>query len=255
MECRHKHFLKTKHVKPLIMKKISLAFLLVTSIISFSSCRKVTGEGPAIQQSRSEKNFTSIEMGVPGEMYYTPGSIFSIEITAQQNILDVIETNVSGGLLRVKVKNGVNIRSHEDIIVKVTAPDVTGLGVNGSGNIHVSAPYNPSFSRLSVNGSGDISIASLRTADLEGRISGSGKIEVFAGDADEETLSISGSGLIDIAGLIADRAKTNTSGSGNIRLHVVSSLDSKISGSGVVMYKGAPRVTTSISGSGKVIPL
>jgi hypothetical protein len=68
-------------------------------------------------------------------------------------------------------------------------------------------------------------------------------------------VAISGSGLIDLAGLTANQANTITSGSGTIRLHVVSSLDCKISGSGDVMYKGSPKIKTSISGSGRVIPI
>ncbi|RYZ48541.1 MAG: DUF2807 domain-containing protein [Sphingobacteriales bacterium] len=237
------------------MKKISLALLLVLSIISFSSCRKVVGEGPAVTENRSTPDFTGIEMGLPGDMYYTPGNNFKVEITAQRNIVDIIETYVSDNVLKVKIKNSVNIKSHEPVIVKITAPDVNWLGVNGSGNIKVLEPFAPATTTLSVNGSGNMTLSKLTADELHAKISGSGNIQVYNGNAARETLSISGSGLLDLAGLTAVQASTSTSGSGTIRVNVVSNLDCKISGSGVVMYKGNPKVSSNISGSGRVIPL
>jgi hypothetical protein len=237
------------------MKKISLALLLIVSIISLPSCHKVVGEGHAVSEIRSTTNFTGIEMGMPADMYYTPGNSFKIEITAQRNILDVIETYVSDNILRVKLKNSVNIKSHEPVTIKITAPDVSWLGVNGSGNIKVLEPFQPAATTLSVNGSGTLTVAKLVADDIQAKISGSGNIQVYDGSAVKESLSISGSGLIDLAGLTAVQANTNTSGSGTMRVNVVSGLDCRISGSGVVMYRGNPKVSTNISGSGRVIPL
>ncbi|HTE26287.1 head GIN domain-containing protein [Flavitalea sp.] len=237
------------------MKKISLALLLVLSIISLPSCRKVVGDGPAITENRSTGEFTGIEMGVPADMYYIPGNNFKIEITAQRNILDVIETYVSDNILKVKVKHSVNIKSHEPVTIKITAPDVSWLGVNGSGNIKVLEPFEPAATTLSINGSGTMVVAKLVAEDVQVKISGSGSIQVYDGNTSKESLSISGSGLIDLAALTAVQASTSTSGSGTMRVNVVSNLDCKISGSGVVMYKGNPKVSSSVSGSGRVIPL
>ena len=238
------------------MKKICLSLLLVTGVVTvFTSCRKIHGEGPAVTENRSEKNFSGIEMGIPGELYYTPGASYSIEITASRNILDIIQTHFSDNVLKVRAKPGVFIKSNEQIIVKVTAPDITSLGVSGSGDIKVIDPYQPSNIDLSASGSGGITISKLTTGNIDAKISGSGNIDVYSGAASKETLSVSGKGSIDITGLSADQANTNTSGSGTIKLNVATSLDCKISGSGVVMYKGSPRISSKISGSGRLIPI
>src|SRR4051812_17490337 len=102
------------------MQKICFALILVCASIQLSSCHRVVGEGPSVTEQRSTSDFSSIEMGVPGELYYTAGNQFKIEITAQQNILDIIETVVSNGELKVKVKNYLNLKSNEPIIIKVT---------------------------------------------------------------------------------------------------------------------------------------
>src|SRR5688572_1841996 len=238
------------------MKKISLALLLsILCVISLSSCRKVSGEGPAVVETRSTENFTGIEMGVPADLYYTQGNTFKVEITAQRNILDVIDTYVLENILRVKVKHNVNLKSHDPVIIKITAPAVRLLEIKGSGNIRVPEPFEPASTTLSVDGSGNIVVAKLISEEVRAKISGSGNIQVYEGSVASESLSIDGSGLIDLSALVAGHASTNTSGSGTMRVNVTSTLDCRISGSGVVMYKGNPRVSTNISGSGRVIPL
>ena len=237
------------------MKNIRLALLIVLGVVTLTSCRKVVGKGPHVTQQRSTGNFSGVELGVPGDLYYTPSTQFLVEITAQENILDVIQTDVDGGKLKIKVKHGVNLRSHESITVKISAPDLRTLGVNGSGNLHALVPYAPPSLDLYVNGSGDVQVAGITTSRLEAKISGSGKINVHDGDADYEDLAISGSGDINLAGVVAEEAKTSTSGSGDIRVHVTSKLDTKISGSGSVYYKGNPIIKMNVSGSGRVTPM
>ncbi|RYY31214.1 MAG: DUF2807 domain-containing protein [Chitinophagaceae bacterium] len=237
------------------MKNIRLALLIVLGVVTLASCRKVVGEGPQRTEQRSTGNFTGVELGVPGDLYYTPSNQFLVEITAQQNILDVIETDVDGGKLKIKVRHGVNLRNHESITVKISAPDLRILGVNGSGNVHALVPYSAPSLDLYVNGSGNVQVAGITTSRLEAKISGSGNIRVHDGETDYEDLAISGSGDIDLTGVIAEEAKTSTSGSGDMRVHVISKLDTKISGSGSVYYKGNPIIKMNVSGSGRVTPM
>jgi hypothetical protein len=237
------------------MKQLAILVIIACSFLTFSSCRKIVGDGPVVNQNRNTGNFTGLDMDLPGELIYTPGNNFSIEIQAQQNILDVIETPVSDNILKLKLRKNTNLRSHETIIVRVTAPDLTQLRVSGSGNIKVTDPYKPASLSLSVSGSGFISIAKIASSGIDAAISGSGDIRVNEGTADQETLSISGSGSIDLSGVVADKATTKTSGSGTTKLHVISLLDVRISGSGDVLYRGSPKIEAKVSGSGRVTPL
>ena len=236
------------------MKKINLFLLSVITLFSFYSCRKVVGEGPIVSEIRNTSNFSSIESGIPGVVYYTPSNIYRVEIQAQRNILEVIQATVVNNELRIKVKNNTSIR-HSDIVVNVSAPDVSALTVSGSGELKVLQPYSPANTRLWVSGSGAITISQLQTGDIDAGVSGSGDLRVLSGNANRESIVVSGSGKVDFEGIIAHSASTTTSGSGSIRLHVLDDLDCKISGSGEVMYKGNPKIKSSISGSGKLVRL
>ena len=237
------------------MKKVLKMFLGIVAMSVLYSCSKITGHGPIVTETRNVPAFTGVNFDLPGNLHYTPGATFKVELSSQQNLLDVIETYVSGNDLKIRVKSGVNIKSKEDIDVFIEAPDLTYLSLGGSGYMEVSQIYKPADLRLAVSGSGRIQISQLETNLLKAEISGSGDLQINNGKSNREQINISGSGMADFLNFPTDDAVTHTSGSGTIQLQVNKTLEAYISGSGVVMYKGNPTVKASVSGSGRVVKL
>jgi len=237
------------------MKKISKMLLAVVAMIVLYSCSKIKGHGPMVTETRTLPAFTGVIFDIPGTLHYTPGSVFKVELSSQQNLLDVIETYVSGNDLKIIVKSGTNIKNKEDIDIFIEAPDLTYLSLGGSGYMQVTQVYKPKDLRLNLRGSGKIQISQLETNVLNAEISGSGDLQISNGKANREQISLSGSGLADFINFSTDDAITQTSGSGTIQLQVNKTLEAYISGSGVVMYKGNPTVKSSVSGSGRVVKL
>lgn len=236
------------------MKK-SILVLGVLSLLLFAvSCKKkIHGEGPSITQSRTVGDFTKVSLSISGILYVTQEPGYKLTIDAQQNILDIIETPVSGGELRIKFDNSKRIGSHDKVIIRVSAPLFNGLKISGDGDISSSGSLQSSSLRLELSGSGAITLAGTDVAGkLEASISGSGDIQVNGGVADAGELNISGSGGIEMLGVNFKNATAHISGSGNIKAGVTQQLDASISGSGSVYYKGSPTVNTHISGSGSV---
>ena len=237
--------------------KRSIIFLAATATLCiFSSCRKVTGEGPVQSELRAIDNFSGISTGVAGKVNYTIEPQFKVEIIAQRNILDVLETSTAGGHLVIKVKDGVNISSREEIIINISAPTADYLELSGSGILKLTGNLNASDLGVKLSGSGSIFINSLVVSNkMEAAISGSGNINVIAGTVQEEALRISGSGKMIMDGVTGKNAVVAISGSGNMQLNVSQLLDATLSGSGSVYYRGTPRVSAHISGSGRLVPL
>jgi hypothetical protein len=234
------------------MKHLHLLFFGLFLLI-FVSCEKVSGDGPVVNQVRSASNFSGIDLRCSAEVYYKQDNNYKVEVNAQQNIQDVLVTEVSDNKLVIRYKDNVRVRSHDQITIVVSSPTVTSLRISGSGNINTSGPVSSSSMNLDISGSGSITVVDLATGFTEANISGSGNIRVLSGSATEEKLRISGSGNIDLGNLAALKANTTTSGSGETYVNASQLLDVTISGSGSVFYKGTPIVNTSISGSGKVI--
>ncbi len=234
------------------MKKFYAAILIAVAVVGLSSCKKVVGKGPVVSETRTTESFSEIEFSIPGNIRYIQGETREIVIEAQRNIIDLIETRVSGDRLKLYIRNNTNIKSHEEITVTVKGAGVHTIALQGSGNLEIPGVFTPTNAKLSLSGSGNINVSSIETNRLDLNISGSGNIKIGAGIADTEIITISGSGNIDLEGVEANKVKTQTSGSGNITVFVNEELDAKISGSGDVNYKGSPVVNADISGSGRV---
>ncbi|WP_162902935.1 head GIN domain-containing protein [Taibaiella koreensis] len=219
------------------------------------SCRKVDGRGPVVSETRNISGFSEIKSDFTGDVYVTQGSISNIRIEAQQNIIDVLETVLNDGILTIRVKSNTVVRPDSRIRVYVTAPNITGLRVSGSGSMMVQETLNTSNLYVRVNGSGDVNITKLTTGSLDANISGSGEINVFNGTADEEYIDIAGSGSADCSGLAAYRSDVKISGSGDARVYALDQLKVRITGSGNVYYRGQPSIDVGITGSGKLRPM
>lgn len=235
------------------MKKISLSFLFIALVAFFSSCEKVVGDGPVVQQIIPVSGFSKLSVSVQSRVNYSIGPDYRVEVMAQQNIIDILRFEKSGEELTIKLKPGVWIKKNEEIIVNITAPDLKAVNLSGSGNVLVSGPLAGTSLDLKVSGSGNLEVQQATLTDqLIGNVSGSGSITVFTGSTLNENLKISGSGNIQLTGVQASKATTDISGSGNIKVKVSQTLDAHISGSGSVYYLGSPLVSSHVSGSGGV---
>jgi hypothetical protein len=234
------------------MKKLVLSFFLISLILLFSSCKKINGKGDVVTETRDASGFRGISLAIDGDVHFTPDSVYHLEISGQQNILDVIETNVDGGTLTIKVRDNNTLGSHDPIVVTVSAPSVSTLTISGSGAMYVEAPWIGSSFTLNISGSGNLHAGEIDVNSLRANISGSGSISANTGTIITETLVISGSGSIEFAGVMSNDTYATISGSGNITAWVVNYLEATISGSGNIYYKGSPTIKTHISGSGKI---
>jgi hypothetical protein len=233
------------------MKKFSVV-LISALVLLTTSCEKIDGDGPVVTETRDVSGFSGIDFRIAGDVYFKKDSVYKVEVSAQQNILDKLDTYISEGNLVIKPRNGIHIRSYKDVTVLVSGPELNRLRVSGSGNISTGDAFTTGSIDMDVSGSGKITVADMTADYADLKISGSGDIKIQNGAITEEKIKISGSGSIDLSNVTAIKATTTTSGSGDIRLQVSESLNATISGSGSVYYKGNPIIDTKISGSGKV---
>jgi len=238
------------------MKKQFFMLAAAAALLTTSSCKKVVGEGDLQTETRNITDFSGVSASIGGKIYYKIDPVYKVEIIAQRNILDVIQATKSNGHLLLKVKDGVRIKSNEEITVNISAPTADYLHLSGSGDLAVIGSLNTVNLDMGISGTGNITVQSATVTDkINANISGTGDITVQSGVAKNEDLRISGSGKLFIDGVAAEKATTTISGSGDMQVNLSQALDATISGSGSVYYRGHPLISTSISGSGKVKPL
>ncbi len=236
-------------MKTTITLLLSGIFLLLaaSSCIDFTT---VMGNGNPASETRTVTAFSKVKSEGEFRVYISYSDETSLAVTADENLLQYIETYVSNGTLYLDIDGVHNVKAVTPMTIYITTPQLNRIVQSGSGSIR-SDYFESDHFELVLSGSGNIE-ADFAAISADVLLSGSGKIEIN-GSADNAELTISGSGNVDGSGLEVQTCQTVTSGSGNMWISVSDYLSSRISGSGNVYYNGNPSVNTSISGSGEVI--
>lgn len=209
----------------------------------------VKGQGAKVKKTFDLPNFDAVQLTIDGDVYLRQGDSQSVEIEAQENILELISTEVEGNAWKIKFDK--NVRTHDGVKIWITIPHLTMVAVSGSGDIEGQNYFKGLGDlRVAVSGSGGIDLES-DSQSLDAAVSGSGDIELggTTGDCD---IRISGSGDVTAFDLETETCGVKIAGSGDASVNVRNELEVKIAGSGDVVYKGNPRVKSKISGSGDV---
>ena len=225
-----------------------IAFLTAGCIIVMNG-KSVQGSGNIITQEREVSEFSKVHLKGSMKVLLIPGEKQSLEIKTDDNIMPLIETDVSGK--KLTISHGKHHLRPTEFEVFITVNNLAGVTISGSGDVRGKSRFVTDAFYAEISGSGNIDLE-VETGMLDTKISGSGAIHL-SGRAKEYTVSISGSGEINAFDVQAKNVSVKISGSGDCRVHASELLDAKISGSGDVYYKGRPQINTKISGSGSLI--
>jgi Putative auto-transporter adhesin, head GIN domain len=205
------------------------------------------------KETRNVCGFTKVSFGVSGDLFIKIGPEFKLVIEGDKDILEDIETVVSGDRLNIKKDNWNLNFDNERVTINLTMPELEGLGVSGSGKVQIMDPVEADDLSLSVSGSGKLITSDLNVDNFSSAISGSGDIILGSGGSiDRGEISISGSGGFSGEGIEIDNLEVSISGSGDCRCRAGDSLEARVSGSGNITYIGNPKVDARVSGSGHV---
>ena len=235
------------------MKKQLFAVLAVVFLIQ--SCTDIMGgtkgKGAVEKFTRSEMGFTGVDMQCSANVFVKQATEFKIVVEGQKNIVDLLQTSVEKGVLKVYFKNNVGNISYDKLNVFVEAPNFENLIVSGSGDIKADEALLSKDLNLSISGSGNIDIKNLTSEKVLAEVGGSGNIKL-SGIAQSAKLDISGSGNITAKNLSSKTVDATISGSGNIKCSAETNLAGEVSGSGDIRYAGTPSVKSRVTGSGSV---
>lgn len=240
------------------MKNVLTSFLLLISFQTFAfQWQTISGNGNLKKESREALGYTGVASNGSMNVIVSYGNSNNITLEADENILPYIETSIDKGILVIKAKKGINLKSKNKIQVNVSLTKLTSLRLSGSGNISGDGAFNNNDKTdISISGSGNIDLGFGSLNDVAISISGSGNVDLKGKSCNNITASISGSGNIDCSGVASNNVFAKVSGSGNVRVFANNSIDAQVSGSGNVYYKGtASRLNSKTSGSGKIIKI
>jgi len=231
-------------------KQIQLIGIFAFLTFVLSSCwfmgPSVKGNGNVTEEVRQVSEFDQIHVSRGMNVYVSQGSPAKVVVIADNNLHEVIETKVEGGILKVYVNE--NIRWAKEKKVMVTVEKLSGLETSSGSNAWSQNQIMSENLEMKASSGANITMdvnAKYLKADCS---SGANiKISGLAKDADLETSS--GANLKGEE-LKAENCKMKASSGGNVSSTVNGRLEAKASSGGNVVYYGEPTETDVNTSSG-----
>lgn len=192
----------------------------------------IVGSGVPASQAREVPPFRGVELAGSNTVTIRVGGEQSVVVHADDNLIDTVTTDVSGGSLVIGNRSdGVTIISSVPMRVDVTVPEVDVLTLSGSGTIEA---------------------AGIATDSATVALPGSGIVNA-GGRVDRLDVTLAGSGDAQLSELVAADVRAVVTGSGRILVNATETLDASVPGAGSIVYTGAPEhVKQRIDGVGSV---
>ena len=252
---------------------LALVFALGCSLVHLATGngQTVRGSGRIIEETRDIDIIHGVNLATIGTLTIEVGDAPSLLISAEDNILPLITTEVRGGVLIIETEPRTNLRTTRPVRYTLTVTSLDEVFASSSGDI-IAPDLNAETFTLNLSSSGDVTLGELTCerltvvvsssgdAEIAGAtgdvidvaLSSSGKLTLRDGAFERQTVRLSSSGDYDARRVRTQEADLTLSSSGSATVWVEQSLTASLSSSGNVRYAGDPVVDWNGSSSGTV---
>lgn len=216
----------------------------------WGSGEPINGSGVLAQETRPVAGFDKVRLEAPCVLEIVQGDSESLEVSAEDNLLVHLLTEVQADTLTIRLERGYSYSPTEPMLLKLQVKDLEELRVSTAGEALISGLETDRLN-LEASGAGKFTLEDITAEELIIQVSGAGTITA-SGEVNSLIVEISGASTLDAGDLRAQSARIEISGMGKATLWAVNKLNSSISGAGTVSYYGNPEVDQESSGLGTV---
>ncbi|WP_129715700.1 head GIN domain-containing protein [Pedobacter sp. SYP-B3415] len=206
-------------------------------------------DGNRINKDISLPDFNSLKLVGPLDVNLIQDSTHKIKITAGEQVMGHVKTEVSGRRLTVRLNR--ELCGAGRVAVYIGVSDITGIEVNGS--VHLNNEGTLQLKDLALDYSGHVSSAlRLNAANVKTKLEGRGTLS-FMGQAGSHDIRMQGSAELLAYDFTVGRYKIESDGVAKSNINVLNELKVNTSGSSEIYYKGSPgKVDEKKSGTAKL---
>ena len=224
-------------------------FLIQTSCDLSFLTESISGEGEVIMEERKVPDFDGIKVSSGIDVYLSQGSQIFLEVVADENLHDIIKTEVRNGILNVYSKR--NIWRAKSKKVYVTLEEINSIKVTSAGDVKSQGTIKTDKLRIDLSSSGDLDL-DVDANTISCTISSSGDANI-SGRTNVFHVNLSSAGDLSAYDLYVEKCEISVSSAGNARINVSEELEAKASSAGDIYYKGNPKIiNTKTSSSGGI---
>jgi hypothetical protein len=235
------------------INRLYFIFLILAAVDQscyFDFRETVYGSGNVVTEERPVSSFDGINVSSGIDVFITQGDKETLEVIADDNLLEYILTDVTGGIL--KIHTDVNIRKAESKEVHLVYKQIRSIKISSAGDVKGTNMMKAEDIEIHLSSAGDL-ILNVEAEHINCRISSSGDARL-SGTAGELDAHLSSAGDLYAYDLIVRKAKVHVSSAGNARIHATEEVNLTASSAGDIYYEGNPQsVHTNTSSAGSII--
>jgi len=211
-----------------------ISMLCLSCNFNFSG---VKGNGNVVTQSRlSDVNFTKIKASEGLDVYLTKSTSTAVKVQADENLQELIETEVKGDVLHIYTKESVGKASAKKVLVNFTS--LNEISSSSGAEIHTTN-FILSDNIIVNASSGSHQKLAIKASTIDCKTSSGANIELD-GRAKSISANASSGSVINAHGLIAENCTTKSSSGANIDVNCKSTINAKASSGSNTSYAGNP---------------
>jgi hypothetical protein len=222
--------------------------LMVASVVSMG-CFGAVGSGRDATQAREVGAFKRLQVQGGIQATVTQG-VRAVSITADDNLLSLIETRVEGDVLIIRTKEGSSISTSKGLRAAISNDVLEGVQAGGGSTVSGPATAASTWKAEATGGS-RITLTGLSTTAAVLVASGGSTLSI-AGTAIDLTLSASGGSTGNLSDLSATRITLDVGGGSTVKLGAAESVTGSASGGSTVTIRSARSVTVDATGGSSV---
>jgi hypothetical protein len=209
---------------------LAVAGAMLVGLLATGCAREVAvvGEGAVGTESRATEPFTSIEVSYGIGVTIQIGPAAPLEVSAQQNLLPIVVTDVQGGTLRIR--GTTEFTTSETPNVTIVTPSLVGISLSGGSRGRIEG-LNSEILAIELGGGSELTAT---------------------GIAANIALQAGGSSYATLEGLAASAVVIDLSGASIVNLHVSGEVIGQASGGSRATISGDAQISVASSGGAVV---
>jgi len=197
----------------------------------------LVGSGNLETEQYAFTNFTEVEIGSAFEFEIKQSSSYSINVTADDNVMDYVQVSKDGQTLTIRLRRFISI-GPVTLRASVTLPQLHGLTASGASRGTVSNFSSNEDLDITVSGASRVT-GDVTAGNVEFGISGASTIQL-EGSANDIDANVSGASHFNLEAFTVNNADVNFSGASSGTVNLNGRLDANLSGASRLWYIGEP---------------
>ncbi len=228
------------------MKTLNFIFAFI-AVVTLSSCNfdislgQVDGNGNVVTIERSVADFTKVKGAAGIDVYLTEGTENKVTVEADENLMELIETEVEGGKLRIRAIQ--NIGRAKAKKVHVTYVNLSSIEASSGADVIGNSVIKSETLNLDTSSGADLELEILSSEVFAETSSGSDM--KLSGKATTLRAKASSGSDLDARELLVATCNADASSGADIKVNVKDQLTAEASSGGDVHYYGDPAAVTN----------